>query len=123
MDSGSLRHGTGRQRSGQAGEQRAFDYLTARGLAPVARNFRVRAGEIDLILRDGRTLVFVEVRCRASAAYGGAAASVTEAKRARVRRAAQAFLLAHFGAARWPPMRFDVVAIEAGTLHWIRAAF
>jgi putative endonuclease len=123
MDSGFLRHGTGRQRNGQAGEQRAFDYLTSRGLVPVARNYRVRAGEIDLILRDGRTLVFVEVRCRSSAAYGGAAASVTGAKQARIRRAAQAFLLAHFGAARWPAVRFDVVAIEAGTLDWIRAAF
>lgn len=123
MDSGFLRHGTQRQRSGQAGEQRAFDYLTARGLAPVARNYRIKAGEIDLILRDGATLVFVEVRCRTSGAFGGAAASVTRAKRLRIRRAAQAFLLAHFGAAHWPAVRFDVVAIDAGRLDWIPAAF
>jgi len=123
MDSGPLRHGTQRQRSGQAGEQRAFDYLTARGLAPVTRNYRVKTGEIDLILRDGATLVFVEVRCRAFGAFGGAAASVTQRKRLRIQRAAQAFLLAHFGPGRWPAVRFDVVAIEAGALDWIRAAF
>ncbi len=112
-----------RQRAGSAAEQRALDYLTARGLRLVARNFRVRVGELDLVLQDRDELVFVEVRQRASAAWGGAAASVTPAKQARVRRAAQVFLAQHCGPGRWPPMRFDVVAIEGGQLHWIPGAF
>ena len=106
-----------------AAEQRALDYLTSRGLEPVARNFRVRSGEIDLILRQGSELVFVEVRQRASAAFGGAAASVTAAKRVRVRRAAQAFLFEHCGGRAWPAVRFDVVAIDGTEIDWIRAAF
>lgn len=114
---------TARQRTGQAAEQRALDYLTSRGLRPLARNYRVKVGELDLVLEDGAELVFVEVRCRASRAFGGAAASVTAAKRLRVRRAAQAFLLERFGGRGWPRVRFDVVAIEAGAVDWIRAAF
>ena len=112
-----------RQREGYAAEQRALDYLTARGLRPVARNFRVRVGELDLVLAHGRELVVVEVRRRASTAWGGAAASVTARKQKRVRLAAQAFLAAHWAGRPWPPLRFDVVAIEGDELHWIRAAF
>ena len=87
------------------------------------RNFRVRIGEIDLVMADADQIVFVEVRKRASDRFGGAAASVTPQKQRRVRRAAQAFLLASFGAGRWPAMRFDVVAIEGATVRWIPAAF
>jgi len=112
-----------RQREGFAAEGRALDYLLSQGLRPVARNFRVRVGELDLVMTDGDELVFVEVRRRASARFGGAAASVTAAKRARVRRAAQAFLAASFGARGWPPIRFDVVAIEGERIEWIRGAF
>ena len=112
-----------RQREGYAAEQRALDYLTAHGLRPVARNFRVRVGELDLVLFHGRELVVVEVRHRASTAWGGAAASVTARKQRRVRLAAQAFLAAHWAGRPWPPLRFDVVAIEGGDIHWIRAAF
>lgn len=89
----------------------------------MARNYRVKTGEIDLVLEHGRALVFVEVRSRASSAFGGAAASVTAAKQLRVRRAAQAFLLERFGATRWPEVRFDVVAIDGDELGWIPAAF
>lgn len=95
----------------------------SRGLRPVASNFRVRMGEIDLIVTDGAELVFVEVRQRASRDFGGAAASVTRTKQQRVRRAAQAFLAAHWGERRWPAVRFDVVAIDDGVIDWIRAAF
>ncbi|MEN9313699.1 MAG: hypothetical protein RIS35_92 [Pseudomonadota bacterium] len=114
---------TPRQRAGRAAEQRALDYLTSRGHVLLARNFRVRSGELDLVLQCGRELVVVEVRQRASRAFGGAAASVTPAKRARVRRAAQAFLFERFGAAAWPAVRFDVVAIDGTDIDWIRAAF
>lgn len=76
---------------------------------------------MDLILldRDG-TLVFVEVRARAHASHGGAAASVTPAKQARLVYAARHYLLRH---ASPPPCRFDVVALDGDTLTWLKAAF
>lgn len=91
------------------------------------RNYRValgpnrRGGEIDLILRerDG-TLVFVEVRKRASATHGGAAASVGAAKQRSLVLAAQHYLNRLDSA---PACRFDVVAIDGETLDWLRAAF
>ena len=112
---------------GDAAEARALDHLQAQGLKLVQRNYRVAGGphargaEVDLILRDrDGTLVFVEVRARASAGHGGALASVGTVKQQRIVRAARHFLL------RWPvlpPCRFDVVAIEGGHIHWVKAAF
>ena len=112
---------------GDRAEARALEHLLREGLALVCRNYRVargpraRGGEIDLILRerDG-TLVFVEVRSRAGAAYGGALASVTATKQRSLVFAAQHYLaqLAHA-----PPCRFDVVAVEGTALQWVRAAF
>ena len=90
------------------------------GLTIVARNFRTRFGEIDLIARDGRTLVFVEVRMRRSAAYGGAAESITPRKRGRLVAAANGYL-ALLG--REPPCRFDAVllrTLDPGTIEWRR---
>ena len=118
---------TDKQVSGDAAEVRALAHLREHGLALVERNYRVargpnlRGGEIDLILRerDG-TLVFVEVRVRADARHGGAAASVGAAKRASLVLAAQHYLLRY---ATPPPCRFDVVAIDAGAVQWLRAAF
>ena len=112
---------------GDEAEARALAHLLARGLTLVERNYRValgprrRGGEIDLILRerDG-TLVFVEVRKRANAAHGGAAASIGAAKRRSLVLAAQHYLL-HAGSSR--PCRFDVVAIDGDTVSWLRAAF
>ncbi len=112
-----------RQRVGYAAEQRALDYLSARGLALLARNYRVRVGELDLVMAEGAELVVVEVRHRRDAGFGGAAASVTPAKQGRLRRAAQVFLAERYGGRGWPAVRFDVVAIEGARLHWIRAAF
>ena len=80
------------------------------GLTIVARNFRTRFGEIDLIARDGRTLVFVEVRMRRSMRYGGALESITAAKRARMLAAANGYL-AMLG--REPACRFDVVVMQS----------
>lgn len=105
---------------GSRGEDAAARYLEARGIAIVARNFRTRRGEIDLIARDGDTLVFVEVRVRSSSAFGGAAASITGAKRARMIAAAGAYLN---GLGREPPCRFDAILIDgagAATLTWER---
>ncbi|MEW5769296.1 MAG: YraN family protein [Pseudomonadota bacterium] len=105
---------------GQAAEQAAADYLAARGLRLVARNWRCRGGEIDLVMRDGATLVFVEVRARGSAAFGGAAASITAAKQARVVLAARHFLASQ---GLDSPCRFDAVLIQGGRLEWLKGAF
>jgi putative endonuclease len=110
---------TARQLAGQAGEDRALAHLQQHGLTLVTRNFRCKGGEIDLIMQDRDTLVFVEVRQRADARHGGAAASVTGAKQARLIIAAQTFLQRY----RSPPAcRLDVVAIEAGNLSWLKNA-
>ena len=66
---------------GSEAEVLAAAYLERHGLAVIERNFRVRGGEVDLICRDGTALVFVEVRLRSNASFGGAAASITPAKR------------------------------------------
>lgn len=116
-----------RQATGARAEDRALAHLLRQGLVLVERNYRVaggpsrRAGELDLVMRepDG-TLVFVEVRARADLRAGGAAASVTWAKRRRLQLAAQHFLLRY---AHLPPCRFDVVAIDGDRLQWLRAAF
>jgi putative endonuclease len=105
-------------RKGMEAEQAAADYLVARGLALVARNYICRGGEIDLILRDGASLVFVEVRERAGGGFGGAAASITATKQARIRLAAQHYLSRH---GLDLPCRFDAVLIQGGRLEWLRA--
>ena len=119
MDFGRIlrRPRTSRQRIGQAGEDAALAYLQQRGLQAVERNFRCKGGEIDLIMRDGAALVFVEVRWRADLRHGGAAASVTPAKQARLVLAAQVFLQRY----RTPPAcRFDVIAIDGGAISWLK---
>lgn len=108
-----------KQQQGQAGEQRALAHLAAHGLKLVEANFQCKSGEIDLILRDGAALVFVEVRQRAGRTHGGAAASITPAKIRRVVRAAHTYLL-RFD--RVPPCRIDVVAIDGEHLDWLRDA-
>lgn len=109
-------------RQGQQAEDRALAHLESAGLRAVARNFRTARGEIDLVMRDGATLVFVEVRYRKSATFGGAAESVTARKRARIEAAAAEYLLRHpADAAR--RCRFDVVAITDSRLEWLRDAF
>ena len=112
---------------GDEAESRALAWLRARGLTLLERNYRVargphaRGGEVDLILRDrDGTLVFVEVRARAAAAFGGAAASIGAAKRSRVVYEARHYLQRY---AAPPPCRFDVVAIDGERVEWLAAAF
>jgi putative endonuclease len=112
---------------GEDGESRALAYLLARGLTLVRRNYRVaagpnaRGGEIDLIVRESDgTLVFVEVRTRKGAGFGGAAGSVSAAKQRSVIFAARCDLRAF---ASPPACRFDVVAIEGTHIEWLRGAF
>jgi putative endonuclease len=105
---------------GERAESLAADFLVRRGLSLVTRNFRTRQGEIDLVMRDGDTYVFVEVRLRAPSRFGGAAASITAAKQARLVAAAEAYL-AQLG--REPPCRFDAVlldALDASRIRWER---
>jgi putative endonuclease len=112
---------------GRCAEQLAGQYLAAQGLAVLERNFRCRAGELDLVCLDGRVLAVVEVRTRTRRDYGGALASVTVQKQRKIIRATAYFLLRR---SRWRTLRvrFDVVAIdgEAATsenLVWIKDAF
>lgn len=106
--------------TGPRAEALAADYLARRGLTIVGRNFRTRFGEIDLIARDGRTLVFVEVRMRRSLRFGGAVESISAAKRERMIAAANGYL-ATLG--REPPCRFDAVLmqrLDGASIDWRR---
>ncbi|MDB5762184.1 MAG: putative endonuclease [Herminiimonas sp.] len=114
-----MRPRTDKQIRGQAGEDDALAYLTRQGLTLVERNFRCKGGEIDLVMQQRGMLVFVEVRKRADNRHGGAAASVTAAKQARLVIAAQIYLQRY----RTPPAcRFDVVAIDGAELSWLQNA-
>ena len=116
--------GRSTREAGAAAEDRALQHLQAAGLRLLERNYRTPGrggGEIDLIMAasDG-TVVFVEVRQRAGAGHGGAAASVGSVKQRRIVLAARLYLQ------RWrspPPCRFDVVALEGEDLLWLQAAF
>jgi putative endonuclease len=108
------------QAQGGAGEEAAARLLERNGLVIVARNYRTRFGEIDLIARDGEVLVFVEVRLRTTGQCGGAAASIGARKRSRVEAAARRFLA---GLPREPACRFDVITLEGDAPTWLRAAF
>jgi putative endonuclease len=100
--------------TGGRAESIAAAYLKREGLTIIGRNFRTRFGEIDLIARDGRTLVFVEVRMRRSLRFGGALESITAAKRARMLAAANGYL-AMLG--REPACRFDVIVMQGVDGH------
>ena len=109
---------------GTAAEELACRYLEARGFILVTRNFRCRAGELDLIMRDGDQLVFVEVRSRRDSRFGTPAESVTRTKQQRLLRAAAVYLQRQ----RLDlPCRFDVLAIlhaeSEPQMEWIRDAF
>ena len=113
---------TSRQRDGAAAEDLAAAYLARNGLAILARNYRCRGGEIDLVAREGATLVFVEVRYRRSLAFGGAGGSVDARKQARILLAARRYLAGQGDVA----CRCDVVALDAldpARIEWIRDAF
>ncbi len=112
--------------TGQRAEQAASKWLQQRGLRLLQRNYRCRFGELDLIMLQAECLVFVEVRCRAGNAYGGALASVTHSKQKKLQRAAQHFLQRHSNH-RHRPVRFDVVALtgspENQKFDWLQQAF
>ncbi len=102
-----------RRRVGNRGEALALRYLVKKGYTPVERNYRTRRGEIDLILNDGNTLVFVEVKLRRGTGFGDPLEAVTPRKQARIRLIAEQYL-AEKGedfAGGFDAMRFDVVGI------------
>lgn len=115
-----------RQARGRWAEQLALEHLQAQGLKILERNYRCSGGEIDLILRDGGTLVFAEVRYRARTDYGSAAESVDRRKQERILHCAQ-----HYLQRRHPgceaPCRFDVVLVQGNPrrpgIEWIPDAF
>jgi putative endonuclease len=111
---------------GRAAEAAAARHLELLGYRLITANFRARRGELDLVAQDGDVLAIVEVRYRASDRYGGAAASITHAKRTRIIRAARLLLARNPPLAKLPA-RFDVVEVcgPADDLHCtlIRAAF
>ena len=113
-------------RTGEAWEALAERHLCERGLSTLARNFHCRLGEIDLIMRDGETIVFVEVRYRRNNHFGSAIESVTHNKQLKICRTAGIFLSRRPALASLP-CRFDVVGISGApdntSLEWICAAF
>jgi putative endonuclease len=107
--------------AGILAEDQALVFLRDRGLNLTARNYRCRLGEIDLIMMDGKTLVFIEVRMRRNRTFGGAAESITQRKRMRIIAAARHYLA---GKRTLPACRFDAVLIEADAQPvWIKDAF
>jgi len=107
-------------RDGAQAEDLALRFLLRQGLELKQRNYTCRLGEIDLILLDGVTLVFVEVRMRSSRSFGGAGESITARKRVRLIRAARHYLSQQSAT---PACRFDAVLIEHnGAPEWIKDA-
>jgi putative endonuclease len=109
-------------KAGARAEQVAAAYLGAKGLALIEANYRCRLGEIDLVLRDGDTIVFAEVRLRTNADFGGAAYSVDRRKQSRLIAAARSWLAGKSEV----PCRFDVVLLDRldpPRIDWIRDAF
>ena len=106
---------------GAHAEQVAAQFLQKNGLRLLQRNFRCRFGEIDLILRDGETLIFAEVRQRSRGDFGGAAASIDAHKQRRLILTAQHYLAS---LPRIPPCRFDAVLLDAANnVEWVKNAF
>ncbi len=109
--------------SGKQAEQLACNYLEKQGLKLVQRNFYCRRGEIDLIMCDGQTLVFIEVRYRRNGYHGSALESITSSKQSRIITTAQHYLMQSGWAHN---CRFDVIAItptQPDQILWIRDAF
>jgi len=109
-------------RRGEPAESLAAAFLEREGLRILERNYRCRFGEIDLVAAAGATLVFVEVRARASEAFGGAAGSITAAKRKRLVAAARHYLARHRADSA---CRFDVVLVRGAErrIEWVTGAF
>jgi putative endonuclease len=110
--------------AGKLGEELAARFLGKRGLTVLTRNYLCRGGEIDLVCRDGKSLVFVEVRLRRNSRYGGAAASITATKQRRIILAARHYLMAQ--GQNDCDCRFDCLLLGGTTekdIEWVKDAF
>ena len=107
---------------GSGAEQHALEYLQRQGLKLLARNWRCKLGELDLVMQDGDTVAVIEVRSRARTDRGAAAETVDRRKQARLVRATRLWLAQRPQLAE-QPLRFDVVTLDAGALEWRREAF
>lgn len=109
---------------GEQFEKQAEIWLTRQGLKTITSNYHTRSGEIDLIMKEGKVLVFIEVRYRANSGYGSGADSVNHAKQKKLRKTAEHYLQAHYGS-RPPDCRFDVVSASGKPVvfDWIKNAF
>ena len=109
-------------------EQLAREFLQNKGLRAVTSNYHCRGGEIDLIMRDGDTLCFIEVKYRGSDAFGGAAYSISRAKQEKIIRCALHYIARH-AQVQQSAYRFDVIFIQPGgprgadRFEWITSAF
>ena len=112
------------QEKGRVAEEKALVYLKKQGLRLIMKNFNCRVGEIDLIMRDKDQLVFVEVRSRVSASFGGGVASVTHAKKQKIMKTACYYMLKYQDLNK-VALRFDVISIDgkSAAITWIKDAF
>lgn len=122
-----MSNGRDARQIGQTWESRAARFLAEQGLKLVARGYRCRLGELDIVACDGDALVVVEVRARRSDRHGSASESIGPAKRNKLIRATRHFLMCH-PALNSRPVRFDVIAFDAidsaePRTTWIRDAF
>ena len=111
-----------RRALGASGEQAAADWYQQNGYEIVARNWRCRDGELDLVVRRGRTFVFCEVKSRTSLAFGAPVEAVTRTKQTRLRHLAARWLADHAGV-RAMEIRFDVASVLAGQVEIVQGAF
>jgi len=116
-----------RQLLGRAAEETAARFLESAGLAVISRNYRRRAGELDILARTSELLIVVEVRTRSTERFGGAAASVNRRKQLRIMRAASQLLQSRRDLAKLP-VRFDVMVVQMlqgapPQVQWIQHAF
>ncbi len=110
------------KKTGDRAEQRACQFLLARGFKLILKNYRCKHGEIDLIMQDGKDIVFVEVRSRANTNYGSAIESINRNKQRKILETSIHFLQQR----NWlntVNCRFDVIGIHHNDLEWIKDAF
>ncbi|MFA6301848.1 MAG: YraN family protein [Legionella sp.] len=109
---------------GRNAEEQALAYLAKHGLKLVQRNYYCRMGEVDLIMRDGDYLVFIEVRSRSNQYYGDGAVSITRSKQQKIMKTALHYVQSHRLQDK-VPLRFDVLSVDGATggLNWIKNAF
>jgi putative endonuclease len=107
---------------GNQAEKVALSYLEQQGLTLIKKNYQTRLGEIDLIMQDGKSIVFVEVRLRKNNIFGGASESITQAKQRKIAKVAEQFLQHHGN----QPCRFDAIVMgkaDIKHIQWIKHAF